>query len=97
VGTGAAVAATAEEPARAPGRQRRFLIADDLRDAADSRAMLLRLTGHDAHVAYDGEQALELAGATRPDILLLDIGMPNVDFQNHGTRIRVVFQNHSPL
>jgi signal transduction histidine kinase/ActR/RegA family two-component response regulator len=58
---------------------RRVLIADDLRDSADSLAMMLRTVGHTVETAYDGEQALQSAGKWRPEVLLLDIGMPKLD------------------
>ena len=57
---------------------RRFLIADDNRDAADSLGMLLELAGHEVRVAHSGETALSLAQAFRPDTALLDIGMPDL-------------------
>jgi PAS domain S-box-containing protein len=57
---------------------RRILIADDNRDAADSLAELLRLEGHEVHVAYDGEQALSIFSRIEPDAALLDVGMPRL-------------------
>jgi CheY-like chemotaxis protein len=54
----------------------RILVADDNRDAAASLATLLSLDGHDVRVANDGAQALVEAEAFRPQIALLDIGMP---------------------
>jgi signal transduction histidine kinase len=57
---------------------KRVLIADDNRDAADSLAALLRIQGHDVRLAYDGTTALATAQAFRPDIALLDIGMPGL-------------------
>jgi signal transduction histidine kinase/ActR/RegA family two-component response regulator len=57
---------------------RRILIADDNADAADSLAELLRLEGHEVHVAYDGEQALSIFSEIDPDAALLDVGMPRL-------------------
>jgi PAS domain S-box-containing protein len=57
----------------------RILIADDNRDAADSLAMLLGLNGHTVRVANSGRSALALANAFRPDIAVLDIGMPELN------------------
>ncbi|VTU45327.1 hybrid sensor histidine kinase/response regulator [Variovorax sp. PBL-E5] len=57
----------------------RILIADDLRDTADSLALLLEAMGHVVEVAYDGEQALRLAGAMQPEVVLLDLGMPRLN------------------
>ena len=64
-------AALAVEP-----RALRVLIADDNRDSAESLGMLLELSGHDVFLAHDGVEALAVATAQRPDVALLDIGMP---------------------
>lgn len=65
------------DPAAAPERRRlRVLIADDNRDASDTLAALLQVQGHDVRMAYDGDQALALWREERPDVCLLDIGMP---------------------
>jgi PAS domain S-box-containing protein len=61
----------------APGaRHRHVLIADDNRDASDTLAALLLADGHTVRLAYDGDEALALWHAHRPEICLLDIGMP---------------------
>jgi len=73
---------------RKAGVTRRVLIADDVRDNADTLAMMLRALGHDVHVAYDGEEAVALAGKTRPEIALLDIGMPGLSGYEACRRIR---------
>ena len=57
----------------------KIVIADDNRDSADSMAMLLEAGGHEVHVAYDGAEAVATAGQTRPDVVLLDIGMPKMN------------------
>jgi CheY-like chemotaxis protein len=57
----------------------RFLIADDNQDSADSMAILLRMSGHDVQVAYDGEEAVRIAELFAPQIALLDIGMPRLN------------------
>jgi len=57
----------------------RVLVADDNRDAAESLADLLRELGADVSLAYDGEQAVELARVIQPDLALVDIGMPKLD------------------
>src|SRR5262249_19400077 len=56
----------------------RILIVDDLQDSADSLARLMRLQGQEVETAYDGEQAIQAAEAMRPDVILLDIGMPKM-------------------
>ena len=57
----------------------RILVADDLRDSADSLAMLLQAMGHDVRTTYEGEQAVRIAGEFRPDVAFIDIGMPIVN------------------
>ncbi|MBM4068599.1 MAG: PAS domain S-box protein [Planctomycetes bacterium] len=64
---------------RRAGPRRRILIADDLRDSVESLAMLLRLTGHDIQTANDGLEAVQCAATFRPDVVLLDIGMPKMN------------------
>jgi PAS domain S-box-containing protein len=57
----------------------RVLVVDDSRDAADTCATLLELSGHRVQTAYSGRQALEVAERFRPDVFLLDIGLPDID------------------
>src|SRR3712207_1162244 len=59
--------------------RRRVLVADDNRDAADSLAMMLRLGGHEVHAVHDGQEAVDAAAWFRPDLALLDIGMPKMN------------------
>jgi PAS domain S-box-containing protein len=66
----------------------KVLIADDNRDAADSLAILLWRDGHDVRKAYDGRAALEAAQVFRPDIALLDIGMPGLNGYEVAQRMR---------
>lgn len=54
----------------------RILVADDNTDVAEALALSLRMVGHDVLVAYDGEQALSAAERFKPEVALLDIGMP---------------------
>ncbi len=61
-----------------PPARSRVLIADVNRDAADSLSMLLEPAGHEVRVAHLGRPALSLAQAFRPDVALLDIGMPDL-------------------
>ena len=58
---------------------RRILIVDDSKDAAESLAMLLSLSGHHVRLAHDGVQALAMADVERPEVILLDIGLPGID------------------
>jgi CheY-like chemotaxis protein len=55
------------------------LIVDDSEDGAESLAILLQLGGHETHVAHDGVEALEVAEKVRPDVVLLDIGLPRLN------------------
>ena len=57
---------------------RRVLVVDDLHDSADTLAMLLRLHGHQVETAYDGEEAVTRAREFRPEVILLDLGMPRM-------------------
>ena len=57
----------------------RILLVDDNQDALQPTAALLALWGHDARVAADGASALRLARAWRPQLVLLDIGLPGMD------------------
>ena len=75
-----------EEP-RLPGK-RRILVVDDNRDSAESLAMLLRLSGNETAIAYDGEEAVEAAARQRPDVILLDIGLPRLNGYDACRRIR---------
>lgn len=71
----------------------RLLVVDDNRDAADSLAMLLRLRNKEVHTAYDGLEAVEVAAAVRPDAVVLDIGMPNLNGHEACRRIRAQTEN----
>lgn len=56
----------------------RVLVADDNADAAQSLAHLLEMSGYTVHVASDGLAAIEMADVLRPDVMLLDVGMPRM-------------------
>jgi CheY-like chemotaxis protein len=68
--------------------RRRILVVDDNVDAAQSLELLLRQMGHDVQVAHDGHAALEAARMNRPQVVLLDIGMPGVDGYHVVERLR---------
>lgn len=74
------------EPSSAGAR--RVLVADDNTDAAESLGEVLRLLGHDVRVAYDGLQALQIAADFSPDVVLLDIGMPNLNGYDTARQMR---------
>ena len=67
---------------------RRILVVDDDHDSAESLAMLFQLMGHDVRAAHNGLAAVDLAEAFRPDLIVLDIGMPGLDGYEVCRRIR---------
>jgi two-component system, chemotaxis family, CheB/CheR fusion protein len=71
-----------------PGAGLKILVVDDSRDAADTCAILLELSGHHVQTAYTGQRALELAESFRPHVLLLDIGLPDLDGYQLARKIR---------
>jgi PAS domain S-box-containing protein len=75
------------EPLPSSG-QRRILVADDNPDSANTLSMLLTLTGNEVLTASDGLQAVDVAAAFRPDVILLDIGMPKLNGYESCRRIR---------
>jgi CheY-like chemotaxis protein len=72
----AAVGRASEGGGAALVSQLRVLVVDDNKDAASSLAMLLKVMGNDVRTAHDGEEAVQSAGAFRPDVVLCDIGLP---------------------
>lgn len=68
--------------------RRRVLVVDDNRDSADTLAMLLELMGHEARTAHDGPQALAAGDDFLPDLVLLDIGLPQMDGYEVARRVR---------
>ena len=81
-----------EEPmngkSMAPSRPLRVLVVDDNRDAADSCAMMLKLSGHQVETAYNGTRALQVGESFRPHVVLLDIGLPDINGYEVARRIR---------
>jgi PAS domain S-box-containing protein len=79
-----------EEEADAPvaGAGMKILVVDDNRDAADTCAALLELSGHHVQTAYTGRRALELAETFRPHALLMDIGLPDFDGYQLAAKVR---------
>jgi len=68
--------------------KRRILVADDNRDVVESFQIMLRILGHEVQTALDGEEALEKAEQFRPDVIVLDVGMPILDGYETASRIR---------
>jgi CheY-like chemotaxis protein len=71
-----------------PAASKRILVADDNRDGAETMGMLLKLSGHEVYLAHSGTEALEVAKRERPDIAVLDIGMPDLNGYEVAERIR---------
>ena len=74
--------------AHRPPQALRVLVVDDNRDAADSLGLVLRLSGAQVHVVHDGAAALEALPHFRPALVLLDLGMPEMDGYEVARRIR---------
>lgn len=74
----------------APARS--ILVVDDNRDSADSLAMILQLSGHTVQTAYGGRAALNAVQEQLPDVVLLDIGMPQMDGYEVARRLRAMPQ-----
>jgi DNA-binding response OmpR family regulator len=70
------------------GSRQRILVVDNLNDAADSMALWLTMWGYDAQASYGGAAALVDAHAHRPNVVLLDIGMPEMDGFQFALRLR---------
>ncbi len=71
-----------------PTSRLRILIVDDNRDSVDTLVMMLRIMGNETQTAYDGEEAVAAAMAFRPDVILLDIGLPKLNGYEVCRRIR---------
>jgi CheY-like chemotaxis protein len=70
------------------GRGRTVLVVDDNADSADSLALLFRCWGHEVRVAYNGPEAIADAAVHRPDVVVLDIGMPGMTGYQVARRLR---------
>jgi signal transduction histidine kinase len=71
-----------------PRKTFRILVADDNVDAAMTLASLLEMDGHELRVAHDGQAALRIAGQFRPEVVFLDIGMPDMTGYDVARRLR---------
>jgi signal transduction histidine kinase len=85
IAPGATRPPTAQRPERRP---RKVLVVDDNKDAATSLAAVLRHEGHDVRLAYDGPEALAAVHSEKPQVVLLDIGMPGMDGYEVARRLR---------
>ena len=80
-----------------PAARRRILVVDDNVDAAETMARLLRLHGHSVHVAFDGQVAVSEVRATRPEVVILDLGLPGLSGFDVARAIRAEFRDAGPL
>ncbi len=74
--------------ARPAGSRRRVLVVDDNVDAAESAALLLRMWGHEVRVIHDGPAVLQAVRRFRPDVVLLDIGLPGMSGYDVARQLR---------
>jgi two-component system CheB/CheR fusion protein len=72
---------------------RRILVVDDVRALAQTQAMMLRHIGHEVQMATDGDEALRIIFAERPDVVFLDIFMPDMD----GIEVACEIRRHAEL
>jgi PAS domain S-box-containing protein len=85
-------------PADAPEEQPlRVLVVDDNVDAAESVAMLLSMEGYEAQSVHSGSAALEAVGSLKPDVVLLDIGLPEMDGYDVARRLHEQFPIGAPI
>jgi CheY-like chemotaxis protein len=84
-------------PMEQPLIKRRILVADDNLDAASSLGMLLEMMGHQVCIVHDGVKAVERAATFHPDIILLDLGMPQLNGYEACARIREQPSNKKTL
>jgi PAS domain S-box-containing protein len=73
---------------QASNARRRILVVDDNRDAADSLAALLEIDGHQVKTVYTAEASLEEVASHKPDLILLDIGLPRISGYEVARRIK---------
>ncbi len=73
---------------RTPQTSRRILVVDDNLEAAEGLAEYLRTSGHEVRTAADGPSAIAEAARSRPEVVLLDVGMPGMGGHEVARRIR---------
>jgi PAS domain S-box-containing protein len=94
-------AARPPAPARAPGAgnppdSRRVLIIEDDPDSREALTLLLKLWGHDVEIATEGKRGLEQVLTSRPDVAIIDIGLPDLDGYSVARAIRAAAGGASP-
>jgi CheY-like chemotaxis protein len=83
--------------AAAHAQPRRVLIADDDRDGATTLAALLQLEGYDVTTVHGGQEALDTVRTFKPDVVLLDIGMPKITGYEAARRLRQRYGDDCPV
>jgi CheY-like chemotaxis protein len=86
-----------QEEAAARQHPLRVLIADDDRDGALTLSTLLEMEGYEVRAVHGGQEALDLAREFRPDVVLLDIGMPKITGYEAARRLRLRYGNDCPV
>lgn len=71
-----------------------ILVVDDFMDTAESLAELIRIWGFEARTAFSGPSALDAARAKRPDVVIMDIGMPQMDGLEAARLLRQEHEGH---
>jgi PAS domain S-box-containing protein len=80
-------------PQARPAKPLRILVVDDNVDTAESLAMLLRLSGHEVRTEHTGPKGLQAALSEKPDVVLMDIGLPGMD----GCQVAALIREHKDL
>jgi len=94
---GATAAPVATARPEANGHARRLLVVDDNEDSASTVAELLKMSGNEVSVAHDGTSAVERMASFRPDVVLLDIGLPDINGYEVARRIRKLEGVRQPI
>lgn len=85
----------AERPALSPHEKKRVLVVEDNVDSAETLAAMLDVMGHEAHVAHDGTEGLEMFSRVKPSVVLLDIGLPGISGFEVAEQLRANRANQS--
>src|SRR5262245_57582361 len=80
-----------------PSRTRRILVVEDQAEVREGLAILLRLSGHEVDVTGDGPDALQRARSFRPDLVLLDLGLPGMDGYEVARRLREILGDSAQI
>jgi CheY-like chemotaxis protein len=92
----AGVAAAPQSPHNAANGRRSILLVDDNRAWVDSLALILRDHGHTVYIAYGGRRAIEIAEELKPEVVILDIEMPEVSGYEAARQLRRKLTRHRP-